>query len=175
MRMRYENRSGENGERVEVELFGKSRYEDITRELPGAYRYFKWKVIQYFLERMQPFDVTDPKPEFAKSVRSMVSDKLGLEDRKMRFYTAVKSPLDYYHQIDGWFEIRDGDKVVKRVTVDVTINPNKKDAASEYKADIVFLVPTDGLSSYVDKQQFMEYCESLAEEVALLMKEGHES
>lgn len=78
-------------------------------------------------------------------LQQMVSQILG---SPVRFYTAIGSPLDHYHGVDGFFE--HGRAVV---TIDLTTNPNKL----EYKADIV-LFPED----FDDPERFQEVAERIA-------------
>lgn len=51
---------------------------------------------------------------------------------ELKLYTALKSPLDFYHGIDGMFSFRG-----KIVTIDVTMNPHK----DRYKADVIVFCP----------------------------------
>lgn len=166
MRNRYES-SGATGGIVEEELFGKSLYEKETHLDMEHYEYFSKRNSFEVLKDMQPFDdPTEPDPDFANAVHCYVFEGLEIDAKDLRFYTAVKSPLDRFHKVDGWFEIGEGRKTTM-VTVDLTLNPKK----GEYKADIVFLVPEGGLDRKVDKKQFIQYSEKLAEEVIEFFKE----
>lgn len=74
-------------------------------------------------------------------LKSAVSSKLTNVDKVLRFYTAIGSPLDVLHGVDGFFEI--GDCVV---TVDLTLNSDKIIA----KADVVILADDDkGMTSEI--------------------------
>lgn len=158
--MRFE-RSGVTGGIVEEELFGKSNFERITHIDSTDFGYIPYRKVMSMLKDMQPFDPSEPEPDFAYTVHSIVYDSLGIDASDLKFYTAVKSPFDFFHGVDGWFEInKDGKKTL--VTVDVTLNFNKEDG---HKANIVFLVPNGGLDRKVDKDQFMEYSKNLAGEV----------
>ncbi len=77
----------------------------------------------------QPWDPSNPEPKFASELRKAVAKELRLSDsRELKFYTAVGSPLDYFHGIDCFFCFEG-----KIVTIDLTINPTKQVA----KADLV--------------------------------------
>lgn len=158
--MRYES-SGITGGIAEEELVGKSRYEEITHIAKSHFEYSTRGSALNLIRDMQPFDPTDPEPDFANAVHYYIFEKMGIDAEQLRFYTAVGSPLDKFHGVDGWFETGDGNNM-KMVTIDVTLNPNKSDG---YKADIIFLVPNGGLDRKVDKEQFIQYSEDLANQV----------
>ncbi len=67
-------------------------------------------------------------------LKSAVSSKLTNVDEVLRFYTAIGSPLDVLHGVDGFFEV--GDHIV---TVDLTLNSDKVIA----KADVVILADNE--------------------------------
>ncbi len=150
--MRFENH-GYTGGIAEKELIGSSGFEKNKEHFEYIPRRQAFEVVK----SMQKFDSTDPDPDFANAVHALIFEELGLSAENLHFYSAVGSPLDLFHGVDAWFELDNG----KRVTIDLTMNPNK----DEYKADIVFLVPTDGLDRKVDNNQFMEYSKKLAQEV----------
>ncbi|MFA5888707.1 MAG: hypothetical protein WCW47_01010 [Candidatus Paceibacterota bacterium] len=157
--MRFE-RSGVTGGIVEEELFGKSRYEEMTHINEGSFKFVSVPVIINQLRKMQPSDPTDPGRDFANTVHYYVFEELGIDAKDLRFYTSVKSPLDVFQGIDAWFETGDNGSM-KMVTIDCTLNPKK----DEHKADIIFLVPEGGLDRKVDKEQFVHYSKKLATEV----------
>ncbi len=86
------------------------------------------------------------KPETLDSIqlsqlKSAIVSKLSDVDEVLRFYTAIGSPLDFLHGVDGFFEL--GEHIV---TVDLTLNPNKV----EGKADvIIFADAEEGLNDEV--------------------------
>ena len=157
---------GSTGGIVEQELLGKSQYERITHKDSTDFEYIPYGRALAILKDMQPFDPTEPEPDFAYTVHSLIYDSLGLDASDVRFYTAVKSPFDRFHGVDAWFEVDAGGQR-KIVTVDVTMNANKEDG---HKANIIFLVPNGGLDRKVDKDQFMEYSTRLASEVVMHLK-----
>jgi hypothetical protein len=162
--MRFEH-SGATGGIVEEELFGKSQYEGVTHLDYSDYKYITWRGSFDMLKEMQPSDPTEPAPDFANTVHYYIFEGLGIDASDLKFFTAVKSPLDKFHGIDGWFEIGEG-RNLKRVTVDITLNENK----DEHKADIVFLIPNGGLDRKVDKEQFLEYAQALSNRVVEFFK-----
>ncbi len=82
-------------------------------------------------------DPTNPGKPFARELRLAVIDELGLEDEgdmdRIRFYSAVGSPLDIFHGVDGWIEFVPDKGSPSMVTIDVTLNPEKL----THKADII--------------------------------------
>ncbi|MBI5369797.1 hypothetical protein HZA85_01205 [Candidatus Uhrbacteria bacterium] len=88
-------------------------------------------------------DPHQPAKPFASELRLAVADALGLETdedlERVTFYTAVGTPADVYHGVDGWIEYQtpDGKRLI--VTLDVTKNPNK----DEWKADVIIPEVTD--------------------------------
>ncbi len=77
----------------------------------------------------QPWDPSDPSTRAGNDLHCQVALALGLEDwGELRFFSALGSPLDRFHGIDGFFEWRG-----TVVSIDLTTDPKKV----EYKADIV--------------------------------------
>jgi hypothetical protein len=81
----------------------------------------------------QPYDPCAPSRDGARKLHGAVAKELkkvlGLvEDRELRFYTAVRTPLDDLHQVDGWFEFEGW-----VITIDLTISDRKDQA----KANVV--------------------------------------
>lgn len=84
----------------------------------------------------QPWDPRDPTPRAASDLHASIALALGIEDwSKLGLFTAVGSPLDFFHGIDGFIAYRG-----RYVTFDVTTNPHKDEA----KAD--FVVTEDDLN-----------------------------
>lgn len=170
MANRFE-KSGITGKIVERELFGKSlhsKYEQ-NEEVGGYWERYDFERRLEILKRLQPFQSIEAAPDFAKTVHTLASDKLKIDPKVLRFFTAVESPVDWMNKIDGWFEIKIKDGPMLRVTIDITTNPEK--ALPKYPADIPdFLVPSDGLDRKVDENQFLEYSNSLADEVVMILR-----
>lgn len=93
-------------------------------------------------KKFQPFDPTHPNKPFARDIRISLLDLMidkGLiteseEDQdRIKFYTAVKTPLDTFHSVDAFIEFKDLNNKKYLVTFDLTLNPQKK----EFRSDIV--------------------------------------
>ena len=81
------------------------------------------------VEKGQSGDPSDPESPTMNDLHALIAIALEIEDwSELRFYTALGSPLDQWHGIDGFFVFRG-----KRVTIDLTINPEKDGT----KADLV--------------------------------------
>ena len=87
------------------------------------------EALRYAMDR-QPrgWRPTDPPSRLANDFQYLISDGLGTDPSRVELYTAVGSPLDRYHGVDGWVVYGS-----KRVTFDVTLNPHK----DSYKADVI--------------------------------------
>ncbi len=82
----------------------------------------------------QPWDPRDPSTRAGEDLHCQVALALGLEDfSELSFLSALGSPLDFFHGVDGLFEWQG-----RVVTVDLTTNPHK----DSYKADFI-LRPED--------------------------------
>ena len=160
--MRRFERSGMTGKIVERELFGKSLYEERTKEHAPDFTHYTYLRSIDVMKKFQPSSSTNPKPEFANYVRLKVCELMGLSRESVRFYTAIESPFDLFHKVDGWFEIKHQVQN-NRVTVDLTTRPEKDST----KSDILFHVPIEGLSHAVDESEFLIYSNSLADQVAM--------
>lgn len=74
------------------------------------------------------WDPHDPSTPVSNDLHALVVDLLDEEYDNVSFFTAVGSPLDYYHGVDAFIEYHG-----QVVTLDVTINKHK----DSYKADVI--------------------------------------
>lgn len=86
--------------------------------------YMAFKEAKRFARDNQPKVMCNHACRFRQAVASVMSVEL----EKVSIFTAVGTPLDKFHSIDGWFEF-DG----LTVTFDVTLSTHKV----RYKADVV--------------------------------------
>lgn len=93
-------------------------------------------------KKFQPFDPTHPNKPFARDVRVSLLDLMigkGLiteseEDQdRIKFYTAVKTPLDLFHGVDAFIEFKDRNGKKYLTSFDLTLNPHKQ----EHRSDII--------------------------------------
>lgn len=112
-------------------------------------------------------DPTNPAKPFAKELRLAVIDELGLEDDevmdRIRFYSAVGTPLDVFHGIDGWIEFFPDDGFPRMVTLDVTMDPGKV----EHKADVIVQGMSDPSE---DEDRFLDAVADYARDIAATLK-----
>ncbi len=82
-------------------------------------------------------DPTNPTKPLARELRMAVIEELGLEDDadmdRIKFYSALGTPLDVFHGVDAWIEFIPENGVPRRVTIDVTLDPSKE----THKADVI--------------------------------------
>ncbi len=67
----------------------------------------------------------------ARAFREVVAKEMKVDPASVAIYTAVGSPLDTYHSVDGWFEWNGN-----TVTFDVTMNRQK----DRYRADVTVVM-----------------------------------
>ena len=154
---------------MEREMLGELR-KGIEKE-----QYQPYNEALDFVRENQPFDPSDPDPRFANDLHATIADALRLKDYKhLEFYTAVGSNLDQFHGVDAFIEWHtdpeNNPKAVQRVTLDITINPQKGES---YKADVLIYVPSEGLDPKEDREEFAELVNNTAEEI--LEKLSHQS
>jgi hypothetical protein len=92
------------------------------------------------IELIRKFSESDPRnpsKPFAKELRMAVIEELGLEESedmdRVKFFSAVGTPLDHFHGVDAWVEFDSGRGGPRMVTLDVTLNTEKE----THKADII--------------------------------------
>lgn len=105
-------------------------------------------------------DYSNPETLDSKQLlhlKSAISSKLDNVDEVLRFYTAIGSPLDILHGVDGFFEM--GEHVV---TVDLTLNSDKVVA----KADVVILADDEnGLTNEVTEMAAISIANKFKEKI----------
>lgn len=148
------------GKTVERELFG-----DVCNKCDfqqTAYLPYHWALQDARIH--QPWDPTDPQPRFANDVHATIAEHFSpLDYSRVCMYTAIRSSLDHHHGVDAFVECHDNSGTTWRVTLDVTTNPQKIHQAC--KADVVFLVPRDGLDPRFDRELFAETVNDIAWDV----------
>lgn len=147
------------GRIIETELFGETRENQERRH--GQYVTYAASLEIVRLTQGDN-DPTDPARPFANDLHATVAEELSPDDySRIRFLTAIGSPLDRWHGVDGLFEFESEDGTATITTIDLTTNPEK----DVYKADVIIQVPSDGLDREVDKDQYGEAVISAAQKV----------
>lgn len=130
------------GRITERDLFGEFKksktYIEEHRRLANQTGYIGYDHDMGLIRDNYIQEPTNPEKPFAKELRMAVIDDLGLntneEMSRVRFYTSVGTTLDYNHGVDGWFEFDLEKGGTRKITIDVTTNPNK----DTWKANIIF-------------------------------------
>ena len=111
----------------------------------GEMKYLPYRESFNFCRTHQPYgwDPTDPPTRTGSNLYASIALKLEetvgeFDWRDLKFFSAIGSPLDVFHGIDGWFEFRG-----RVVTFDLTANTAKADG---YKARVILLYEEDDSS-----------------------------
>ncbi|MBI4437849.1 hypothetical protein HY631_02765 [Candidatus Uhrbacteria bacterium] len=130
--------SGRLNERdVLGEFRGTSEYGAAFREAANERGYVTYDRAMELVRRYSSEDPLNPKKPFARELRLAVLDELGFEEDadtdRVKFYSAVGTPLDVFHGVDAWIELVTQRGRRHAVTLDVTMNPGKE----THKADVI--------------------------------------
>lgn len=140
------------------------RYEKALRErisIGPRGRYVNYKDAMELTKAFQPADPTNPKKDFLRELRLAVIDELGLNagaEERVKAYTAVGTPLDKLHGVDGFMTIKTEDGAEVAVTFDVTL----RDKAYK-KADLVIGEPPN---PHEDEEGYLKLIEEYAAQIA---------
>ncbi|MDO8430076.1 MAG: hypothetical protein Q7S73_01790 [bacterium] len=178
---RFESKGGEStGHLVEWQHIGKvdsenSKYQKALKEAQieeakktgKSGEYMRFRTAMELARQFSPYDPTNPDKPFARDIRIAFQDLLESagalkeEDRDLvRFFTAVGTPLDKFHGVDGWLEYLDPkDRKRYFATFDFTKNPNKQ----VYKSDIM-VMEQDLPDRTLETKNYLEKIEEYAKE-----------
>lgn len=127
--------------------------------------YLPYKTAMDLARRFQPWpDPTNPQKEFLRDFRIEVADRLKLtpgQERKLKVFTAVRSPLDVFHGVDGFIEFEPKPGATRFVTFDLSLNPKKEGG---HKADLVITEEIPDPSE--DEDGYLSRIDQIAAEVA---------
>jgi hypothetical protein len=178
MRRRYESRGIRYfGKELEADIFGNyerrltqqqrkeraERFRAITEK--GGYQRYN-DAIDFIRDFYPEGESANPNQEFANDLRLEVMDGLGLEESmsdSLEFYSAVGTPLDVFHGVDAWIQIKGVNGRVAYVTMDATLDKSK----DEYKSDIII---RDIADPDTENGKFIEQVEQYGTEVAELLR-----
>lgn len=157
MKHRYESKFEQTGNLFEWQFIGEvntnsreyqkelRRFQEEAAEKGATQGHIPYQEALELAKKFQPFDPTNPhKKPFARDIRVSLIELMenkGLlpkdstnEDKdRVKFYTAVKTPLDTFHSVDAFIEFEDLNGKKYLVTFDLTLNPHKK----EHRSDII--------------------------------------
>lgn len=137
--------------------------------------YIRFRKALDLAKKFQPYDPANPDKHFARDIRIELQDLLGLtteeEMDRVKFYTAVGSPLDKRHSVDAFIEYTDETGETVRATFDLTTNPQKQ----AYKTDIVIQMK-DLPDPNTDKKGYNAAIKEFAKKILpkMLVKKLHE-
>lgn len=160
------------GKIYETDFLGKvdmpSEFFEAERKLPRDWRgwYRDDNDIYELTKRFYPKDPTDPKEELGNELRIEVVDALGLQPNEyddVKFFTTVGiEQIDKKLGVDAFIEYTDQkSKITKRVTIDLTQNPQK--VAEGHKADIII---GELPAPEFEKEKYQEEIQNIAGKVA---------
>jgi hypothetical protein len=180
--MKYESKLNLTGNLFEAEQIGEvdTKNPEYQKALRAAQAqeakvgkeggYIRFRAALELAKKFQPSDPTNPEKPFGRELRIALQDILNLDapedyDR-VKFYTAVGTPLDKFHGVDAFVEFEKEDKETKRVdvyraTFDFTTNPQKQ----VYKSDIV-VQEKDLPDPKLESEDFLKAVEGFAKQVA---------
>lgn len=164
-----------SGKMNERDTFGEPKrgpgYTAAWRAKAAESGYLKFNDAFELVRKHLDQNPTNPSKPFAKELRLAVIDALGLETDedmdRVEFYSAVGTPADVFHGVDGWIEYKtpEGKRLI--ITLDATRNPSKDTA----KADLVIPEISDPSE---DENKFLEQASQYGEEVAHMIREREE-
>jgi hypothetical protein len=174
----------ETGKDFEADLFGKPNlyhpnYGDFLRshaEVDERGVYFTYdnavEIVKNFQDLNNPLN---PGRPFAKELRLELAERLFGPERmkdwdRVKFYTAIDTPLDRIHSVDAFFEIETDDGKIIRITLDASKN-REKISREKYRADILVGGKGFGEEFYKTNEGFLKYVEQIADEAHREYKE----
>ena len=173
---------GREGTEFEWDIFGAvdAKNPEYQKELekgpkPNGFVFFRDAL--KLVEKFQPGDPKNPERGFARDLSIEIIDQLGLTEEKdmdkVKFYTAIGSPLDKWHSIDGFFEIEETNGQIIRITLDATTidKEEKIKRGQEIKADIVV---GEKWLNLADEEKLPEKINEFAKEIVNIFKAKEE-
>lgn len=110
--------------------------------------YMTWRESMAFAKEFQPkgWNPSEPNTKMANNLHARVC--MAIEERicedldweKVKLFSAIGTPLDWYHGIDAWFEFEG-----TVVTIDLTVDQNKQSS----KANLVIHPGEDELPNLI--------------------------
>lgn len=120
---------GREGAEFEWDLFGSvdtrnSKYDAEVKAVSNPDGFVNFRDAVNLVKKSQPGDPQNPERGFARDLRIEIIDELGLTEEmdmdRLEFYTAVGSPLDQWHGVDSFFELKQNFGEPLRITLNAT-------------------------------------------------------
>ncbi|MDO8442860.1 MAG: hypothetical protein Q7S81_01175 [bacterium] len=190
--MKYESKFEQTGNLFEWQFIGEvdinsreyqkelHKLQEEAAQKGASNGHIPYEEAMELARKFQPFDPTHPNKPFARDVRIslldlMINKKLITDSEEdqdcIKFYTAVKTPLDTFHSVDAFIEFKDLKGKKYLTTFDLTLNPRKK----EHRSDIIVTkLPDPNLDE--DKLRYLATIEDYAQKAlgVLEMRMAHE-
>ncbi|KKS36866.1 MAG: hypothetical protein A3G49_03860 [Candidatus Sungbacteria bacterium RIFCSPLOWO2_12_FULL_41_11] len=179
----YENFiGGGEGTEFEWDIFGAAdtknpEYQKELERVTKPNDFVFYRDALKLAKKFQPGDPGNPKRAFARDLRIEIIDLLGLTEEKdmdrIKFYTAIGTPLDKWHSIDGFFEIEQEHRPPIMITFDTTTltAEQKQERGQKIKADILI---SDKELDISNEKTLPEKTTKLAKEIVNIFKEKQE-
>lgn len=160
---------GYTGKILEHDYFGQSVspsadvlkfLHEFGKSTPDGKAYLPFNKSIELIKKFYTQDPHNPSKPVAKDLFQALLKKLKIENpQQLSFYSAIDTPLDTFHGIDGFFECGD-----IRLAIDLTANPRKEDEEDNPSVDFIL----HRLSDKKDDEYL--YNEGLEEAVNALIK-----
>lgn len=178
-----EDRMARKGTVNEASLFGDNtqgpgsyKYQDALKRHPpqkdktGRVGYLPFDEALVLVREAQTQDPFNPQRKFMKDLRDAVIKKLRLDPKdaakNLGIYSAVRTPLDSYHGVDAFMELRTSDGIVHLVTMDATLNQEKLDADRSKANILVGEVP----EHIEHEREYNNFIDGIADQVIAHLK-----
>lgn len=166
----YRGREAEADFLGEVDVRDSKFQEELGRVAKDARGYTPYRQAVELAKRFQPGgDSKNPRKGFLRDLRLAVAERLNLttdeELERIGAYTAVGTPLDIFHGVDGFISATERGNQEKIVTMDVTLRKGKIDEGG--KADIIIGEIT---SPDEDEDAYLAQVDSIADEIVSKLK-----
>lgn len=124
----------------EVEIRDPKFAEEVRKLVKDQKKpYIPYRQSLELAKKHQPADPTNPQKDFLRELRLAVAEKFGLgsdkELEQVGAYTAVGTPLDILHGVDGFISLKEPGKKEKIVTLDASLKKEKLEEGA--KADVM--------------------------------------
>jgi|GEM_PF-1148674 len=165
------------GRMAEADLLGEVRismpeYIAAFRKRSAEGGYVKYADAIELAKRFQPADPTNPDKDFARELRMAIADRLiadgvitEAERDRVKYFTAVKTPLDILHGVDAFVELDRPNGRPERVTLDLSLRDEKVVG----KADLV--VRAQDIPDDPENESYLPSIGTYAERIARRLEE----
>lgn len=179
-----EDRMARKGTVNEASLFGDNtqgpgsyRYQDALKKHPpqkdkmGRAGYLPFNEALALVREAQTQDPMNPQRKFMRDVRDAVIKRLRLDPKdaakNLGIYSAIRTPLDSYHGVDAFIELRANDGGAKLVTMDATLNQEKLEA-DRAKANVLI----GEAPEHIDHpKEYQDFIDKIADQIVAHLKD----